>query len=154
IWYDPHGYTLAELRQLIDYLKKLHQIDTNADANLNQLIAPPPTKVIDHDRLIIKQQQRSMNSVDINVQRLLARTPAHQIHEGERNLWLFSNISLNFCRKVADKYRNDPSTFMAVALAKARELNNCLNAPLPFYEVFNTVKSVVNWCLSPRYRPL
>lgn len=149
IWYDPHGYTLAELRQIISYLRDL----------LGEAVDPQHS-VEKHDAETRHHQPSvtDANKLDISIQRQLAQTPSSNIHEGERNLWLFSNLSLNFCRKagVAARFRknNDFSGFMKAALAKTHELNNRLGDPQPEAECSYIAKSVVGWCMGSNYRPI
>lgn len=152
IWYDPHGYTLAELRQIISYLTELHGIDEKEHVATAIKDAQRHQKI--NDSIVAEMRLQKQRSLPINIQRQLARTPASQIHEGERNVWLFSNLSLHFCRPMATSYRGDPSKFMADALAKATVSNNSLSEPLPGNEITSTVKSIVGWCLSERFRPI
>jgi hypothetical protein len=148
IWYDPHPYSLAELRQLIVYLQRL--------LGLKVATLPLPKaklrEFISGEDVIIETKRRKTNVV-VSQYHQLAKTPAHQIHEGERNCWLFSRLS-SYCRTIAGKYRGNREEFMSIALAKILKDNNSLSSPLAMNEVQATARSVVGYCLSPRYRPL
>jgi hypothetical protein len=157
IWFDPHGYTLSELREIICFLKEHLGVIKVASLPL-----PKPTlrEFIRGDNVVVPPKQ---NKVPKNTKKnvvsqyyRLINTPGHKIHEGERNNWLFSHLSA-FCRRMAGKYRGENGNreeFMSVAVTKANELNSSLSAPLPQTEVIATVRSVVGYCLSDRYRPL
>jgi hypothetical protein len=150
IWYKPHAYTVAELRQFIADLKTGHYGQV------------PPLPGDSHERETVASEEKqaftrrgSGNRFDIDTQRQLARTPACQIKIGRRNAWLFSNLSLNFCRSVAPSFRktNDFAGFTDAALAKALALNDMLESPLDETEVTATAKSIVGWCMSARFKP-
>lgn len=113
------NYSLAELREVTSYVKKRHG-DKNDGTKADTFEAMKFKATTNKPKATF-----SATIIPIGYQQQLARTPAHEIEEGSRNAWLFSNVSLKFCRVVAHKYReaNDFDGFMFDARLKAEQLN-------------------------------
>jgi hypothetical protein len=146
IWYEPHAYSLAELREIIGYLRNeigivVPEAEKKIATTYKATSSPTPTYSVDY--------------------RTLAKTPGSHIKEGNRNNWLFANLSLNHCRRadVSEKYRqtNDYNGFMAYARDVATDLHHQLRtepgqAPFTIVDVEWIVKSVVKYCMGPTFR--
>ena len=147
IWYQPHGYSLADLRELVRYLEELH--GPNAPATPAELSTPagsdPKTYAGPNGNRLPISQQLSYAGRD-------PRTVA----VGERNVFIFSCAAVK-CRRMATRFRDragDYAGFMAAVLPGLLETNARLGSPLDEKEVRNSVSSAVRYCLSDRYRPL
>ena len=149
IWYQPHAYSLVDLREIIVYLR-----------NEIGIVVPEAEKKIATTDKATSSSGSGMPSYCADY-RTLAKTPGSHIKEGMRNNWLFANLSRNHCRHadVAEKYRktNDHNGFMAYARDVAIDLHHRLRtepgqAPFTAIDVEWIVKSVVKYCMGPTFR--
>jgi hypothetical protein len=154
IWYEPKAYSLAELREIIVYLRNEIGIVVHNEAAINN-------KTITADDSGAIQQTKNISHRCYVDHQELAKTPASQIREGQRNPWLFSTLSQNHCRKaeVAGKFRNnnDRDGFMAYAMDVAMNLYHQIpiipgQAPFTTKDVEGIVKSVIDYCTGPTFR--
>jgi hypothetical protein len=145
-WYDPRGYTLAELRELAVYLREL-----NGQAPKAVLVPVPETSPVD-----VEENHPNGNSIPLERQLELERRDPSSIVVGERDDYLFSCAAIR-CRRVAGRFRFKDGAFdnfMSWAVPQIKALNRLISVPLEDNVVTEKCKSVVKYCLSSRYRPL
>ena len=97
IWYEPHALFLEELREIIGYLR-----------NEIGIVVPEAEKKIAATDKATSSSGSGMPTYSVDY-RTLAKTPGSHIKEGNRNNWLFANLSRNHCRQadVAERYPKD-----------------------------------------------
>ena len=166
VWYQPHRYTLTELKGIIEYLKKLHDGHGKIPSEFLEGGAAAPNV-----KRLVETQKKSKKPIEtkparrfpISKQREHAAIPAAYIHEhgrdgnSGRNCWLFAGTAVA-CRRadIAAKYRGskDREGFLAYARTIAFELNGQLHEPMDRNEVEGIVTSVVGYCLGPRFKAI
>jgi hypothetical protein len=149
IWYEPRGYTLADLRDMIAYLKDLH-----GESHGDQPQATTKTK-----RRKKVSNKHKVGNFPLSEQLELADIPAAEVNEGDRNRWLFSVLSTKYCRqaKIAFQYRKDHDAFMNYARPIARDLHSQLRPEQKSFtlvEVEGIVRSIVEYVMSNKFRAL
>ncbi len=147
-WYDPHAYTLAELRDIARYLEELHGNPIDETSVVEAFTDAKTTPLTDY--------RPNGNRLPINEQLADSRRDPTSVIVGERNVFMFSCAAVR-CRRIAgtfrksrhDDYSRRYQAFMTTVL-----LNRKLTVPLDDKEVRASTASVVRYCLSDRYRPL
>ena len=129
VFYEPHAYTLAELRELIVYLKALHGEKLNHQTvgrDLETLLGTNNAK---------EQGAAIPLANDTN----------------SRNVSIF-NKTRHHAYKIAYQYSiNNFDTFVNVLMAYASG-QNCFSTPLPTYELRATCKSIAQFCLTKNFQ--
>jgi hypothetical protein len=145
IWYEPHGYTLAELRELVGELRELHEMLAN-DVPGAVMVAVPTTS---------QEPQHKSNGYSIPYarQQEMARRSASTVQVGERNDWLFSCLAVNHGRPNVNRFRSgrDYIGFTNFLSPIATRLNSELHDPLDEGEVERTSQSIIKFLLSGRF---
>ncbi|MGO9399899.1 MAG: hypothetical protein ACLP19_18960 [Xanthobacteraceae bacterium] len=127
-FYEPHEYSLDELRELIVYLKALH-----GDMNVHDHI--------DHSMNV---HDHSMNHTNIH----------NHMDTNSRNVSIF-NKTRKYAYPIAYRYSlNSFDAFVNVLMGYAFGQNSFSNKhPLPVYELRSTCRSIARFCLKSFNQP-
>ncbi len=130
-WYPPRAYSLAELRELIVFLQKLHGENTE----LEQLPSNIEPEGLSHEPEECSPEIPDTNEDD---------------DDSSPNCWLFNQTRIR-CYPVAKKYRDNRDGFLTYAVGIAYKLNAQLHEPVSDRELAGICRSIVDWCLSAKF---
>jgi hypothetical protein len=130
-WYPPRAYSLAELRELIVFLQKLHGENTE----LGQLPSNIKPEVLPHEPEECSPEIPDTNEDD---------------DDSSPKCWLFNQTRIR-CYPVAKKYPENRDGFLTYAVGIASKLNAQLHEPVSDREVAGICRSIVDWCLGAKF---
>lgn len=134
IWYQPHLYTLSELKELIISLKTLHEKSGRRliATNYSQHIIPTQKR----EDIIVPKTKQSIPDV---------------FHKGERNCSMF-DLMRHYAYPQAYKFK-DAGSFAEHLYEKFSKVNIKRCAPsLPSSEIQATARSVANYCIMKGFK--
>jgi hypothetical protein len=136
IWYDPHGYTLAELRGIVDYLKTLTAVVVD-------VVEAPGIEPMPNGAQARSGRRRQTTRI--------SWTPT-QVHEGERNVSLFDHVRFE-AYPVADKFKKTHDRAGCFEYLKTTAVAFAAKMPVPEQKskIMATVRSVCNFVMD-RYQ--
>jgi hypothetical protein len=131
-WFEPHLYSLDELRELATFLKALHTTATNPEfvAALGERLITPPTP-------------RQKRQPDDNT-----TAEAGIISKGERNVTIF-DLMRHYAYPIAWRFNNDTSALAQHLYEKFSRINADRCSPaLPVCEIRASSYSVAKFCVT------
>jgi hypothetical protein len=152
VWYEPHGYTLVELRELVAELRELHEMLGNEVPAAVMVTVPATSR---------EETKPNGYAIPYARQQELAVRSASTVQVGERNDWLFSRLAVNHGRPNVNRFKGtnsvraqskrDYTGFTNFLMLIAKRLNSELHDPLDEGEVERTSQSIVKFLLSDRF---
>lgn len=142
-WYEPHLYTLDELRELAKFLKSLHAPTTNQEF-VAALGETPTSKK--------KTVYNNENDVHSLGRPTVDKKVANIIPDGERNVSMF-DLMRQYAYRNAWRFNNDTSALAKHLFEKFSSINTqrC-SPPLPACAIRATSYSVAKFCIMKGFK--